>query len=51
MASKRRDSSGNADEQARRAEAQASVMVMPSITVVDIATGDSESLWVYELED
>jgi hypothetical protein len=51
MASKRKDASANADEQARKAEAKAAIIVNPSMTVVDIATGESESVWMWELED
>ena len=51
MASKRKDVSAKADEQARKAEAKAAIIVNPSMTVVDIATGESESVWMWELED
>jgi hypothetical protein len=50
MASKRRDTSVNCDEQTRNIETQA-MMMKPSVNVVDIATGDAESIWIWELED
>ena len=51
MASKRRELSVSSEEQARKGEGHAAILVKPSVTVVDIATGDSESVWVWELED
>ena len=30
---------------------QAAIMVAPVVTVLDTATGETESLWVWELED
>jgi hypothetical protein len=51
MASKRRETSVKAEEQARTVDSQVAIMMKPSVTVVDIATGDAESIWIWELED
>ncbi|HYP06860.1 MAG TPA: hypothetical protein VER03_11575 [Bryobacteraceae bacterium] len=51
MASKRRETSAKPEEQARKVDVPSSVLVKPAVNVVDIATGESESLWVWELED
>ena len=51
MANKRREMPGKPGEPVPTADAQAAIMVAPIVNFVDVATGESESLWVWELED
>jgi hypothetical protein len=50
MAKIRRDVSVRADEQLQ-SDGREAILVTPQMTVVDIATGGSEPLWIWELED
>jgi hypothetical protein len=51
MAKKRREMPGKPGEPLPAADAQAAIMVAPIVNVVDSATGEKETLWVWELED
>ena len=51
MAKKRREMPGKPGEPLPDADAQAAIMVTPIVNVVDVATGEKETLWVWELED
>jgi hypothetical protein len=42
---------GKPGEPLPAADVQAAIMVAPIVNVVDVATGDKETLWVWELED
>jgi hypothetical protein len=50
MAKRHRDVSAAANEQAQ-SDARDVILVAPHVSVVDIAAGESEPLWVWELED
>ena len=50
MAKRRRDVSVGADEQVET-DARDAILVAPQVTLRDMTTGDSESVWVWELED
>lgn len=50
MAKRRREVPIRADEDVQ-SDARDVILVTPQVSVVDMATGGSESVWVWELED
>jgi|tagenome__1003787_1003787.scaffolds.fasta_scaffold13548521_1 hypothetical protein len=51
MANRRREMPGRPGEPLPASDAHAAIMVAPVVNVVDVSTGESEALWVWELED